>query len=40
MEEIRPYRIEEEPDPRDDERLPDVEAAALEEEVPFHIPRD
>ena len=39
MEEIRNYRIEEDRQERD-EQLPEVEAAAAEEEVPFHVPRD
>ena len=40
MEDIRPYRIEDD----DDWHLPDDEreynAASSDEEVPFHIPRD
>lgn len=41
MEDIRPYRIEEDDDSRhiaDDER--EYTAAAGDDEVPFHIPRD
>jgi len=38
MEDVRPYRMED--NPADDERRSELEAAAAEEEVPFHIPRD
>lgn len=41
MEDIRPYRIEEENDTRhiaDDER--EYSASSSDDEVPFHIPRD
>lgn len=38
MEDVRTYRIEE--NPVNDERRSELEAAAAEEEVPFHIPRD
>ena len=40
MEDIRTYRFEEEPKRRDDDRLPELEAARSDEEVPFDIPRD
>ena len=39
MEDVRPYRIEEEKNEREEER-PDLEAVQRDEEVPFHIPRD
>jgi hypothetical protein len=44
MEDVRPYRIEDDQTERDeDRRRQDYEAAARgveEDEVPFHIPRD
>ena len=43
MEDIRPYRAEDEQQPQrriDDERRYELEKAITDEEVPFHIPRD
>ncbi|HUP49205.1 MAG TPA: hypothetical protein VNA04_10490 [Thermoanaerobaculia bacterium] len=40
MEDIRPYRLEEETKEREEERQRELETAKAEEEVPFHIPRD
>jgi hypothetical protein len=38
MEDIRTYRMNDEH--AEDERRSELEAAAVDEEVPFHIPRD
>jgi|GraSoiStandDraft_59_1057299.scaffolds.fasta_scaffold180362_2 hypothetical protein len=44
MEDIRPYRNEQDESQyrrrEDDRRIEQLEAAAADEEVPFHIPRD
>jgi hypothetical protein len=43
MEDIRSYRTEDDSQYRhrdDDRRIEQLEAAAADEEVPFHIPRD
>jgi hypothetical protein len=42
MEDIRTYRLDDEQSnrPEDDRRFERLEQATIEEEVPFHIPRD
>jgi hypothetical protein len=41
MEDIRTYRLDNEQSNRpEDERRFELEQATIEEEVPFHIPRD
>ncbi len=38
MEDVRPYMVEDEEE--QDEAPPELELVALDDEVPFHIPRD
>ena len=40
MEDVRPYRFEEEKKEREEDRRRELETAQTDEEVPFDIPRD
>jgi hypothetical protein len=40
MEDIRNYRVDEEPQRRNEDDRVEFNAAGADDEVPFHIPRD